>query len=418
MSKSKICFLHIGVGKTGTTSIQGALYRGRDHLAEHGYLYPGRMRNHTFLTVCAVENRSRWPVMVRKRMDDQESAAAFRQDCLDYLDRTVTGSDCDRVIFSAESLANLRYQDCSQLREILRRYFDRIEIICYLRHPLAHIHSIAQQALKTGTNAHTLTEISRRPGFFRPTRLEQTYIAAFGHDAITVRNFHRDALVKGDVIDDFCATIGMRDTVAAGLQRLAANQSLSMEAALIANAIATELPRLDGGRWNTERSGKLQMALTRISGQAFALPASAADGVADAIDREVVYVRDRFGVTLTPPAEAGQAPGALWNDETLRDIGLLLNAMGKKIETLERIHAFDQAKLLLSGGATDKALQKMDEIARKYPPAPRYFLLLASIHEARREAGKARAALSAGARRFPEHKTLRRKLAGRAASGS
>jgi hypothetical protein len=36
----RVCFLHIGVYKTGSSSIQWALYSQRAALAERGYLYP------------------------------------------------------------------------------------------------------------------------------------------------------------------------------------------------------------------------------------------------------------------------------------------------------------------------------------------------------------------------------------------
>jgi hypothetical protein len=39
-SRSLDLVLHIGSGKTGTSSIQGFLHRNRDRLATLGYLYP------------------------------------------------------------------------------------------------------------------------------------------------------------------------------------------------------------------------------------------------------------------------------------------------------------------------------------------------------------------------------------------
>ncbi|HEX5860251.1 MAG TPA: hypothetical protein VFY58_00315, partial [Nocardioides sp.] len=54
--------LHIGMGKTGTTSIQGWLHRNRERLAERGILYPASPgeRRHVRLGL-AMQNPDRAP---------------------------------------------------------------------------------------------------------------------------------------------------------------------------------------------------------------------------------------------------------------------------------------------------------------------------------------------------------------------
>ena len=46
---NKIIFLHIGIWKTGTTTIQKTLYQNREILLEKGVCYPDLSYNHTFL---------------------------------------------------------------------------------------------------------------------------------------------------------------------------------------------------------------------------------------------------------------------------------------------------------------------------------------------------------------------------------
>jgi hypothetical protein len=45
MAGDRICYLHVGTGKTGSSAIQYALTRAHDYLLGHGYLYPDLSEN-------------------------------------------------------------------------------------------------------------------------------------------------------------------------------------------------------------------------------------------------------------------------------------------------------------------------------------------------------------------------------------
>ena len=83
--------LHIGAPKTGTTSLQESLERGRTVLAEHGWHYPrgmdGHRRNHNMLAAHFRAGRCRY---IRDWYERERQRAEYR--------------GCDRILLSAEEL--------------------------------------------------------------------------------------------------------------------------------------------------------------------------------------------------------------------------------------------------------------------------------------------------------------------------
>lgn len=122
--------LHIGPHKTGTTSIQGALYHARPAMVEHGVIYPGRARQH---------------VLAARAMTGSGGICgdrpATRRDW-DRLVGQVAAARQRRVIVSSEFF-------CEATPEVARRVVDelggpRVHVVVTVR-PLAKILASAWQ---------------------------------------------------------------------------------------------------------------------------------------------------------------------------------------------------------------------------------------------------------------------------------
>lgn len=414
MSEKKKCILHIGSFKTGTTSLQMTLAQNRDLLKKYGFIYPDIGFNHTFLVVCCGENHKAWPTEFKKRMDTKASAARFRREMLAYLAKTAEAAGSDTVIFSSEYLVTLHPDRVAALKALLDRHFDGIVVVCYIRHPRSHTVSLAQQSIKAGFA--DLDAIQERKSIFRPSRLDDTYIKSFGPEALRVREFNRETLVNGDIIDDFCSTVGMPAELVTSLKRAHGNESLSMEAALIASAVAKDLPRAKGRKWNPARSRAFEASLRQISGQKFTLAPEVLDLVESDIEDEANYVRERFGLAMKPPATSAIDPGDLWKTATLRDIGLIINTLGQQVERLQQENAISRIRLLLLQKKADEAARLLQQTFKNKRNSPKYYVLLSRIEQARGNRTGARQALAAGRKQFPRIKRLRAR-SGQSADG-
>ncbi len=409
MQQNRTCYLHIGSGKTGTSSLQLALHRSRRDLARHGYLYPDISHNHMFLRACITDDQVRWPAPFKRRRDSEQSAQEFQQRLLTYFHETAGDGDHHTVIFSSEYLIGIDAEQCRALKSLLEPYFSTIRVVCYIRHPLAHTLSASQQAVKGGEAS--LADIHDQPTFFGPTVLEDTYVATFGLNAIIVREFHRDSLVNGDIIDDFCQAIGMDPAVADSIIRVRDNESLSMEGAMIADAVATDLPMLEDGAWNARRSRLLTQKLTAISGQKFTLPEKVLAALTEKVDRQVDYTKERFGIDLTPPALPEAEAADRFDVPTLRDIGLLINDLCLEIEAHQQDKAILSARLHLARRKPELALSRLESAFRQNAPTPDFYLLTAQSHRMMKQFKKAGKAIEDGAARFPDNERLRKRKA-------
>jgi hypothetical protein len=105
----RICYIHIGPHKTGTTSIQWFLKENRAELLKHGYLVPesGNIHGGHHPLVRQLCGRA-------VPQHQREAAARFA--------RAIKDTKCEAVVISSETLDHLlQYEDCA------RQFFGRIE---------------------------------------------------------------------------------------------------------------------------------------------------------------------------------------------------------------------------------------------------------------------------------------------------
>jgi hypothetical protein len=231
-SRSLDLVLHIGSGKTGTSSIQGFLHRNRDRLATLGYLYPrtpGPTR-HTRLGLFiqpddSLDDRIAW------HRQGASSPEAFRKSFRRRLLREIDQSGLSHVLFSDEAL----YGSSAEALRRLRRFVDRIagsrRLVVYLRRQDDHLVSRYQQVVKIG-ETRRLAAWARDPDhsdtYDYYDRL-RTWERLLEPDEFVVRRFEPDSFVAGSLLQDFVDAAGIdvrADEMAQGPSR---NRSLDAE---------------------------------------------------------------------------------------------------------------------------------------------------------------------------------------------
>jgi hypothetical protein len=137
--KKKRIILHIGTHKTGTTTLQDALYLNREKLLEQGYCYP----SFSLDGVVRRKQQNLWALLGK----DGQSFSDYWLGVIAEWEK----SSVDVMIMSAEGLNVLvsrNHKAEERLREI-SNVFD-IEVICYLRRPDTFFESFWNQNCKIG----------------------------------------------------------------------------------------------------------------------------------------------------------------------------------------------------------------------------------------------------------------------------
>jgi hypothetical protein len=198
--------LHIGTGKTGTSSIQVLLHRNRERLAGHGVLYPrspGRTRHARLsLSVRPEETLSELPAWRRL---DPISPQAFRRKFRRRLFREVDQSGLPLVVFSDEGLYALPDEAMRNLARLVERLASRLRVVVYLRRQDDHLVSHYQQSVRRGETLRFVDRV-QRSDFSRihdydaqlrrwPDLVEST--------ELVVRRYERESFVGGSLHQDF-----------------------------------------------------------------------------------------------------------------------------------------------------------------------------------------------------------------------
>ncbi|MBX9701922.1 MAG: hypothetical protein K2X74_20975, partial [Acetobacteraceae bacterium] len=207
--------LHIGIGKTGSTTLQHLLAAARERLVPLGFAYPlspGR-RNHLMLAVAASEEpRAAHLLRTASRVGD---ARELRQRFAADLGAEMAGlpAGVHTVIFSSEHLSNqaTSIEDVARLKALLDGWFDDYRILVYLRRQDEYEVSLYSTLLRSGK---TGAEILPPPEAGLLDRhdlagLLDRWGAVFGRGALMPRLFDRDAFVDGDLLADMRAACGL-----------------------------------------------------------------------------------------------------------------------------------------------------------------------------------------------------------------
>ena len=147
--KARRLFLHAGLPKTATTSIQNALFTVRDRLRdEAGVLYPGADPNHTnaLCTAFLSDPRDHIANKIAGRTDLdalRRMAAGIRAD----LGAEIEAAAPDTILLSAEGVSNLKSTELSEFRDWALGYAERIEVLYIVRQPLRYTTSVMHNIL-------------------------------------------------------------------------------------------------------------------------------------------------------------------------------------------------------------------------------------------------------------------------------
>ena len=188
--------LHIGLHKTGSTSLQSFLMHNRATLARHGVLYP---------TVGRAAGPSHVNLLRELAADER-----FDPDRGTWSDVLMgAGTDVRRIIISSEGLSLLEPDTVKELR---RRLDGRpVQVIVYLRPQEVRLWSIYVQRVRDGRTFEPFPEFLMRhrdERWFRYHDLLTPWATIFGTERVRVQVVDRERLIGGSLSTDLLAAIG------------------------------------------------------------------------------------------------------------------------------------------------------------------------------------------------------------------
>jgi hypothetical protein len=187
-------FLHIGRGKSGSSTIQSLAGDHADFMRALGIVCP--------LTVHGIPNHARLASALYSPKSDRATLKKFRKD--------VTKHQRRKIFISAEALFSLTRPSLERLKKLMGDRETRI--LCYIRDYPSWLQSIYAQRTKRATNPVDFDSFysSIRKNISVMPRLER-WADAFGWDAMRVRPLDQQVLVGGDLICDVLHALGVEN---------------------------------------------------------------------------------------------------------------------------------------------------------------------------------------------------------------
>ena len=187
--------VHIGQPKAGSSAIQMALRAEGEGLRQQG-VRVGPLQRTLSLALHGndvVHNvaglRLKYGSMDKARAESEEAWKRFAHRI-----------ETDRppiVLLSSEHFL----ESPQALLTRLRKLFEKISILCYVREPVSHYVSAIDQQIRGGDALEVIPPPGERP-FRMPSRI-RSYKQHIGQDELVIRNFDRANLEGGDVVLDF-----------------------------------------------------------------------------------------------------------------------------------------------------------------------------------------------------------------------
>ena len=153
MQKDKRIFVHIGQHKTGSTSIQNALINNKTILNKNNIYFfrenpdgSDGMNSESWVEPIRPFNTNSWPKLQKPECYDD----VYKIINPEILAKKLSNLPGD-VIISSESLSLVNRDDkLSEFKSCLKKYFNKIIIIIYIRRQDAQIISHSQEEAKGG----------------------------------------------------------------------------------------------------------------------------------------------------------------------------------------------------------------------------------------------------------------------------
>lgn len=215
----KEAILHIGIHKTGSSSIQRSLANFDD-----GETFYSKISvNHSVPLFTIFSGKSEeyhpWKRKGLSRRQVERKKAQY----LSFLTWELNRKDRKRIILSGEDVSILAPDEKKNLVDFVRSFGIGLKVICYVREPVSFCASLFQEELKNGRSEFTTYPMSY------PFRLGH-FCDLLPASDIIVRDFTTSSLVGGDVVRDFLAQLELGDPPGNVTRH---NESLAAQAAKI-----------------------------------------------------------------------------------------------------------------------------------------------------------------------------------------
>lgn len=283
------CTLHIGMHKTGSTSIQSSLQHFQDQHFSYAKLVSNPNHSHAIYDAFTEDAERGFFDVKPTPVQVDHYRALLLQAIADNGERN--------LIISGEKISSMHPAALLRLRDFLSKHFSRIRVVGYVRPPASYIASAFQQRLKN------------RSPTFEPLRLYRNYGETFqkfdeifGAEQVDLWKFDGATLHQRCAVSDFCQRLGI-ELPAARIKN--ENESMSRQFVGLLYVYRKFAPE-QAATLQLSEAERLNKALSTIWNTKFVLSPTLAQSIRDHHAADIEWMEKRLGESLK---ETGKTAG-------------------------------------------------------------------------------------------------------------
>jgi hypothetical protein len=190
--------LHVGHGKTGTSSVQATLRANADLLAANGICYPAPEKRDGHSALLAMlkpyEKRPRIYHLV-----PEEKWVKYGH----RMRREILNTECDVMVLSSEYLYTQSLEFHTALKKLLNRRFSDVSVHAWIRDPVSFFRSFKAQAMQPVGGEEMRFDPPLERASLRHRQRVETLRSVWGDENVKLHPYNRELMVGGNTTLDF-----------------------------------------------------------------------------------------------------------------------------------------------------------------------------------------------------------------------
>ena len=321
MKKFKKIYVHIGLGKTGTTTIQNFLFNNRLQLLKQNIVVPvfpineiNKSCNHS-RPIKFIFSDFEFPKAIIEKLtgtDKVKNMTAhknkYRDLLFEHLDNNEGNSE---LLISGEGICNLDIAGLQKFKDALYKHSDIVEFVAFIRHPKHAISSLVQQYVKSGLD---LQEIYKNLPIDYSSKRIKKLLKVFDIKQVKLFDFY--SIAKSNIISEFLRIFEISsNNLKHRKGSKKENTSLSKEAVILINAL-NKLKHLD----SKIKYGQIRKMLFDLPGDKFFIPREVYDLNREREEKELIWFKETFNLFLKSPEVVFDTTMHDFNPEALGEL--------------------------------------------------------------------------------------------------
>ncbi|MBL6691815.1 MAG: hypothetical protein ISP91_15640 [Pseudomonadales bacterium] len=323
MARFKKVYIHIGLHKTGTTTLQQFLHANRQQLAvEENIYFPALAPNLSHALYGAFcDHPLEYNQNVFRGISDTHAVEKHREYVCQSLEQEFESASAAAAILSGEDLSLLTQDGWQRLIDWLNPWTDEIEAVCVVRDPLAWSQSAAQSMIKGG---QTIEAVNAEPPLPEIRAKLNNAVSTLGSKSLRVYNFDELRGHPGGLVGGLCATFGISNQWISTHHSDNRNLSMSQEAALLISALNQSKPMVASGELANGRAlGDSMKIIPGTLGQPFKLSMQAQVHVATACQPDLNWLKEELNLAVQC-SDPSDHSSPLFSNESISSIAAQL----------------------------------------------------------------------------------------------